>query len=112
MVSDYFPILMLFGFVAANAAMMLAVSHFSIRPRPTPEKQQAYESGIPTLNDATDEDQRVLGKLLLVAQRLAHEHGIAESGYRVSMNINNDAGQSVYHIHLHVMGGRKLGRMA
>lgn len=64
---------------------------------------------IPTLNDATPEDERLLGKLLLTAQKLAKDLGIAESGYRVVTNVNNDGGQSVYHIHLHLLGGRKLG---
>ncbi len=54
MVSDYFPILMLLGFVALNAAMMLGLSHLTVRARPTPEKQAAYESGIPTLSDARE----------------------------------------------------------
>jgi len=63
---------------------------------------------IPTLNDATADDQMLLGKLLLTAQKLAREMGIAESGYRVVMNCNADGGQSVYHIHLHLLGGRKL----
>ncbi len=64
---------------------------------------------IPTLNDATPEDERLLGKLLLTAQKLAKEMGIAESGYRVVANVNSDGGQSVYHFHLHLLGGRKLG---
>jgi NADH-quinone oxidoreductase subunit A len=51
---EYFPILMLVGFVAANAVMMLALSHLTIRPRPTPVKQIAYESGIPPLGDARE----------------------------------------------------------
>ena len=51
---DYFPILMLVGFVAANAVMMLALSHLTLRPRPTPVKQTAYESGIPPLGDARE----------------------------------------------------------
>jgi histidine triad (HIT) family protein len=63
---------------------------------------------IPTLNDATREDQAVLGKLLLTAQKLAKELGVDQSGYRVVMNTNNDAGQSVFHVHLHLLGGRKL----
>jgi NADH-quinone oxidoreductase subunit A len=50
----YFPVLMLMGFVVANAAMMLALSHLTIRPRPTPVKQTAYESGIPALGDARE----------------------------------------------------------
>ena len=62
---------------------------------------------IPTLNDATADDQMLLGKLLLTAQKLAREMGIADSGYRVVMNCNADGGQSVYHIHLHLLGGRK-----
>lgn len=63
---------------------------------------------IPTLNDATPEDERLLGKLLLTAQRLAREMGVADGGYRLVMNINADGGQSVYHIHMHLLGGRKL----
>ena len=54
MVSAYFPILMLLGFVAMNAVVMLGLSHLTMRARPTPEKQAAYESGIPTLNDARE----------------------------------------------------------
>jgi histidine triad (HIT) family protein len=63
---------------------------------------------IPTLNEATPEDQMLLGKLLLTAQKLAKEMGIAEDGYRAVMNVNSDAGQTVFHIHLHLLGGRKL----
>ena len=63
---------------------------------------------IPTLNDATPDDQMLLGKLLLTAQKLAKEMGIAENGYRAVMNVNSDAGQTVFHIHLHLLGGRKL----
>ncbi len=66
---------------------------------------------IPTLNDATPADQMLLGKLLLTAQKLANEMGIAEDGYRAVMNVNSDAGQTVFHIHLHLLGGRKLGGM-
>ena len=53
-VRAYLPVLLLMGFVVANAVMMLAVSHFSIRPRPTPVKQTPYESGIPVLGSARD----------------------------------------------------------
>jgi histidine triad (HIT) family protein len=63
---------------------------------------------IPTLNDATIDDQRLLGKMLLTAQKLARDEGVADGGYRVVMNCNPDGGQSVYHIHLHLLGGRKL----
>ena len=63
---------------------------------------------ITTLNQATPEDERLLGKLLLTAQKLAKQQGIAEDGYRVVMNCNADGGQSVYHLHLHLLGGRKM----
>ena len=50
----YFPVLLLFGFVAMNAVMMLGLSHLTLRPRPTPVKQTPYESGIPPLGDARE----------------------------------------------------------
>src|ERR1043166_7577889 len=50
----YFPVLLLIGFVVANAVMMLGLSHLTIRPRPTVVKQQPYESGIPALGDARE----------------------------------------------------------
>ena len=61
---------------------------------------------IATLNDANPEHQALLGQLMLTAAKLAKEAGVAEGGYRVQMNCNPDGGQVVYHIHLHVMGGR------
>jgi histidine triad (HIT) family protein len=63
---------------------------------------------IATLNDASDQDAALLGKLLLAASAYAKSQGFAEQGYRVVMNCNADAGQSVFHIHLHLLGGRKL----
>src|SRR5438552_15033956 len=50
----YFPVLLLVGFVAMNAVMMLGLSHLTLRPRPTPVKQTPYESGIPPLGDARE----------------------------------------------------------
>ena len=52
-----------------------------------------------------------MGKLFLVAKKLAKENGISETGYRLAMNMNEDAGQSVFHLHMHLLGGRKLGPM-
>jgi len=66
---------------------------------------------IHTINDVTEEDTLLLGKLFLVAKKLAKEKGISETGYRLSMNINEDAGQSVFHLHMHLLGGHKLGPM-
>jgi histidine triad (HIT) family protein len=66
---------------------------------------------IPTVNDAEDEDAALLGKLFLTAKRIAKEEGIAESGYRLIVNCGDDGGQEVYHLHMHLVGGRGLGPM-
>ena len=63
---------------------------------------------IPTLNDAQPEDMELLGKLLLAAARVARATGIAESGYRTVLNCNAAAGQAVFHLHLHILGGRPM----
>ena len=63
---------------------------------------------ITTLNDLTSDDAALAGKLVLHAKQLAEQEGIAESGYRTVFNCNGDGGQSVYHIHLHLLGGRAL----
>lgn len=66
---------------------------------------------IPSLDEAARDDERVLGKMLLTAQKIAREQGIAKDGYRVVINTNSDAGQTVFHLHLHILGGQRLGRM-
>ncbi len=63
------------------------------------------------INDADNSDIELLGKMMLVAKKLANEKGISETGYRLSINVNEDAGQSVFHIHIHLLGGKKLGPM-
>ena len=62
---------------------------------------------VATLNDATDAE--MLGRLLLVAKSLAGAEGLATDGYRAVVNTGPNAGQTVFHIHLHLLGGRKLG---
>jgi histidine triad (HIT) family protein len=64
---------------------------------------------IATLNTASAEDAELLGKIMLAGAHLAREAGYADSGYRVVMNTNKEAGQTVFHIHLHVLAGRALG---
>jgi len=64
---------------------------------------------IATTNDIQPEQAELAGQLLLAAQKIAHDEGIAESGYRTVLNCNAGAGQSVYHIHLHLLGGRPMG---
>jgi histidine triad (HIT) family protein len=66
---------------------------------------------IPTLNDLEEGDELLAGHMLLVAKHLAEQEGIAESGYRLIINCNDDGNQQVYHLHLHLIGGRPLGRM-
>ncbi|MHB8472546.1 MAG: histidine triad nucleotide-binding protein [Gammaproteobacteria bacterium] len=63
---------------------------------------------IATLNDLRAEDAALIGKLYLAAQQIAQQAGIAERGYRTVMNCNAEAGQSVFHIHLHLLGGRPM----
>jgi histidine triad (HIT) family protein len=64
---------------------------------------------IPTLNDLAAEDDAVAGRLLRVAAALAKERGIADRGWRAAVNVNRDAHQLVFHVHLHVLGGRAFG---
>ena len=66
---------------------------------------------IPTVNDLADEDEALAGHMLLVARGLAKKEGIAESGYRLIINCNRDGNQEVFHLHLHLIGGRPLGSM-
>ena len=63
---------------------------------------------IATLNDIESEHRELVGELHMVAQQIANEHGHSESGYRTVFNCNDAAGQTVFHIHLHLLGGRNL----
>lgn len=63
---------------------------------------------IATLNDVSDGDASLLGRLLLTAKRVAEEMDIAEPGYRAVINCNRDGGQSVFHVHAHLLGGRRM----
>ncbi|MEO8459093.1 MAG: histidine triad nucleotide-binding protein [Dokdonella sp.] len=63
---------------------------------------------IETLNDLQDDDAMLVGKLVLAASRYAKEQGFAEAGYRCVINCNADGGQSVYHLHLHLLSGRRM----
>jgi histidine triad (HIT) family protein len=63
---------------------------------------------ISTINDIALEDETLVGSLYTAAREIAAKEGFAEQGYRTVMNCNEGAGQSVFHIHLHVLGGRTL----
>ena len=73
--------------------------HFMVIPR----------EHIPTVLDLEEGHGPLLGRLFVVANRLAAAEGIAERGYRLAFNVGDDGGQTIYHNHLHVLGGRPLG---
>jgi histidine triad (HIT) family protein len=66
---------------------------------------------IPTVNDLTAEDEVIAGRMMRVAQKLAAQEGIAENGYRLIVNCNAHGRQEVFHLHMHLVGGRPLGPM-
>jgi len=66
---------------------------------------------IATVNDVTADDEITLGRLFIAAAKIAADKGIAESGYRLMVNVNQDGGQEVFHLHMHLLGGRSLGPM-
>ena len=65
---------------------------------------------IPTLDDASADDAQLLGRLMLAAAAWARSQGLAQDGYRVVMNCREHAGQTVFHVHLHLLAGAPLGR--
>ena len=66
---------------------------------------------IANANEVLPEHEQMLGHMFVVAKQVAQEQGIAESGYRLIINNGNDAGQEVYHLHMHLLGGRRLGKL-
>ena len=84
-----------FGFADINPQ---APHHYLLIPK----------THIPRLNDLDEAHKALIGSLVLAATKVAGEKGIAESGYRLVLNCNADAGQEVFHIHLHLLGGRKM----
>ncbi|AXR05405.1 histidine triad nucleotide-binding protein [Salinimonas sediminis] len=85
--------------LAFNDINPQAPVHFLVIPK----------KAIATINDITEDDRQVVGHLTLVAAKVAREMGIDQEGFRTVMNCNEFGGQSVYHIHLHVLGGKLLG---
>lgn len=66
---------------------------------------------IPTINDIKEEDKELIGEVYFAIGKIAEEFGIAEEGYRVITNCNEYGGQEVFHIHFHLLGGKKLGSL-
>lgn len=83
-----------------------AIAFHDIAPKAPVHVLVVPKKHVATLNDL--DDAALGGKLLLLAKDVAQKLGVAESGWRAVLNCNADAGQSVFHIHLHVLGGRAL----
>jgi histidine triad (HIT) family protein len=85
-----------------------AIAFRDINPKAPTHVLVIPRKHISTINDIAIEDEALVGKLFTAAREIAAADGVAEDGYRVAMNCNEAAGQSVFHIHLHVMGGRQF----
>ena len=66
---------------------------------------------IPTTNDIREEDEQLIGHMFTVARKIAEKEGVAEDGYRLLVNCNKHGGQEIFHLHMHLFGGRPLGPM-
>ena len=66
---------------------------------------------IPTTDDIADEDEALIGHMVIVARDLARRESVAQSGYRLIFNCREDSGQVVYHLHLHLLGGAPMGAL-
>ncbi len=66
---------------------------------------------ISTINDASENDEKLLGYMLLTAAKIARENQVDEAGYRLVINCNEQGGQTVFHVHLHLLAGRQLTRL-
>jgi len=86
----------------------LVVAFDDINPQAPHHKLIIPRKHIATLNEVLPEDNEILGHMVHAAQQLAQDLGIAKTGYRFLMNCNRDAGQTVFHVHAHLLGGKKL----
>ncbi len=84
------------------------VAFRDIRPQAPQHIQVIPKRHVETIQDLTLIDNALIGKMVLTANQIAREQGIANSGYRLVFNCRSDGGQEVYHIHLHLLGGRQM----
>ena len=63
---------------------------------------------IPSMAEVSENDKELIGHLYIVASKIAKDEGISDSGYRLVVNTNNEGGQEVYHLHIHLLGGRQM----
>ncbi len=87
----------------------LAIAFRDINPQAPFHALVIPRRHIHSLNELQPEDREIVGHLVMVASKLAEEHGFADDGYRTLFNCNSHGGQTVYHIHLHVLGGKPMG---
>ena len=87
----------------------LALAFSDINPQAPVHFLVIPKKQIATINDITEADREVVGHLYVVAAKLAAEKGFGDQGYRAVMNCNEYGGQTVYHIHLHVLAGKPMG---
>jgi histidine triad (HIT) family protein len=86
----------------------LVVAFKDIHPQAPVHVLVVPRKHIPTLNDVQEEDNGLLSHMFQVAKTLAKQFDVHEKGYRAVFNVNAGAGQTVYHLHLHIIGGRTL----
>lgn len=86
----------------------LALAFHDIAPQAPTHALIIPREHLESLNDAGKSDEALLGHLLRLAPKIAYQLGIAETGYRTCLNTGADGGQSVFHLHIHVLGGRHL----
>lgn len=86
----------------------VVIAFDDINPQAPHHKVIIPQKHIATLNDLHDEDSELLGQMVQSAAKLAKQLNIADDGYRLVINCNAGAGQSVFHIHIHLLGGRRL----
>ena len=84
------------------------IAFYDINPQAPKHLLIIPKKHIATIDEASIEDEQLLGKMILTAQKLASMEGLTKSGYRLIFNVNQDGGQVVYHIHLHLLGGRQM----
>jgi histidine triad (HIT) family protein len=89
----------------------LVTAFRDIRPRAPTHILIVPNKFIATANDIADSDEALIGHLITVARDLAKSEGIAKDGYRLIINCNSHGGQEVYHLHVHLLGGKPLGPM-
>ena len=86
-----------------------AIAFRDINPQAPTHVLSIPRRHVATINELESADAAMVGELFLAAKQIAHEAGFADDGYRVAMNCNEAAGQTVFHLHLHLLGGRELG---